>query len=258
MTGFTRQIGLRCRGPRVGLGDAAGGGLHAGKGFFAMSVRAGSSRRTPDGHYGFYSICSVCLPNWRPIRIVVIIYQTHRSVKRLWYSLAMPTLRSHSWLQSHFESIWRTHFADVEKSNSVTIEWSKHNRNRLGAITAKGGTPTHPEKSEIRINSLLRNPAIPEVVITQTIAHELAHYAHGFCSPHPQKFRHPHRGRVIEKELVARGLGTVYNEAEAWLKQNWRGHVHDVLGQPKRRTYARLSLLQNLTARITIRRRVGR
>jgi hypothetical protein len=167
-------------------------------------------------------------------------------------------LRSHTWLVEQLNSIWSQHFADVERLNTVTISWGKHNRNRLGAITAKGGTAANPERSEIRINSLLRNPEIPEIIAQQTIAHELAHYTHGFCSPHPQKYRLPHQGGVIEKELQARGLGDVYNEAEAWLKANWRGHVHDTLGKPRRKSHARLSVLQNFTQGIIGRNRLGK
>ncbi len=165
--------------------------------------------------------------------------------------------RSHVWLQEQLAIIWENYFGDVERLNRVTITWGGTARTRLGSITAKGGSFDCPEHSEIRINALLRDERIPESVVWQTISHELAHYTHGFCSPHPRKFDHPHRGKVIEKELFARNLTDVYVESEGWLKKNWHAHVASTIGhQPrKRRSYDRrsksVSLLSHIRKAIT-------
>lgn len=147
--------------------------------------------------------------------------------------------RSHVWLQEQLTIIWNTHFSDVERLNRVTIMWGGTARTRLGSITAKGGSFDKPDHSLIRINALLRDERIPQSVVWQTIGHELAHYTHGFCSPHPRKFDHPHRGNVIEKELIARNMEDVYRESEAWLKKNWHAHVASTIGPKirKRRNY---------------------
>ncbi len=158
-----------------------------------------------------------------------------------------PTNRNHTWLNDQLDAIWQNHFADVAHLNQVVISWGRSNRTRLGTITAKHGPSDNPTVSEIRLNSLLRDETVPLAVVWQTIAHELAHYTHGFCSPHPRKYRHPHRGNVIERELVKRNLGQVYNEAQAWLKDHWHPYVATSLGrakprQRKRRIYERKSL----------------
>lgn len=165
--------------------------------------------------------------------------------------------RDQAWLESQLEHIWQNHFHDVARLNTVTIQWGRANRNRLGSITGKGGSYNTPEHSQILINSLLRNPEIPESVILQTIAHELSHYAHGFCSPHPQKYNHPHRGRVIENELFKRNLSDVYLESQKWLKQNWYTHVSSTIGVKRRKVKRstngpkRMSLLSHLGKIIT-------
>jgi hypothetical protein len=159
-------------------------------------------------------------------------------------------------LHEQFQTIWNTHFADVERLNTVTITWGGTARTRLGSITGKGGSYDKPDRSEIRINALLRDERIPEAVIWQTIGHEMAHYTHGFCSPHPRKFDHPHRGNVIEKELVARNMTSVYQESEAWLKKNWHAHVASTIGvkrPTKRRSHGSksVSLLSHIRKAIT-------
>jgi hypothetical protein len=177
--------------------------------------------------------------------------------------------RDQAWLEDQLLLIWRNHFADVKKLNTVTIKWGRISRTRLGTITAKGGFNPHdkPEVSEIRINSLLQHETIPQSVIWQTIAHELAHYTHGFCSPHPKKYDHPHRGNVIQKELYDREMHDVYNNAHVWIKDNWHTHVASVahtsplLKRRKRRTYGKrksVSLLSHFGKAITRRRRLGR
>ena len=62
---------------------------------------------------------------------------------------------------------------------------------------------------------------IPEFVIQSTIAHELCHYTHGFNSPLQKLYTHPHRGGIIKKEFLKRGLIDIYVDSKKWLKENW-------------------------------------
>lgn len=174
--------------------------------------------------------------------------------------------RDHQWLEDQLELIWQNHFADVERLNTVTIRWGRAARTRLGTITGRKGTVQAPTYSEIRINPLLQDEKIPKAVVWQTIAHEVAHYCHGFCSPHPRKYDHPHRGNVIEKELFEREFAAVYNEAQAWLKQHWATHVASTIATPqmrrkRRRTYGQrpntVSLLSNIRKIVIRRNRLG-
>ena len=56
------------------------------------------------------------------------------------------------------------------------------------------------------------NEIIPEYIIDLTLAHEMIHYMHGFNSPLPKQFRHPHAGSVVDRELKKRGFGhLIYN-----------------------------------------------
>jgi len=58
--------------------------------------------------------------------------------------------------------------------------------------------------SFIGINALLQHAQVPEYVLITTIAHELTHYAHGFGSPLPRCYEHPHANNVVERELERR------------------------------------------------------
>ena len=53
------------------------------------------------------------------------------------------------------------------------------------------------------------------------IAHELTHYAHGFGSHHPRRYRHPHRGNVVQRELNKRGLGAELRFYTEWTNEVW-------------------------------------
>lgn len=109
------------------------------------------------------------------------------------------------------------HFQDMPIKNQITIAFSRNAKRRLGSIRLS------PDKKESRIliNGIFRNEAIPEQIICSTIAHELCHYAHGFCSPLERKYTHPHAGRVIERELKKRGLHLLYEYEKQWLKNRW-------------------------------------
>jgi predicted metal-dependent hydrolase len=76
--------------------------------------------------------------------------------------------------------------------------------------------------SYISINSLFRDEEVPEYVIDATLAHEFAHYAHGFHSPLTQKYKFPHKGDVVGKELRQRGLEDMVKDQERWIKDKYR------------------------------------
>lgn len=126
-------------------------------------------------------------------------------------------VRDDAWLARHLEELWERHFADVPRANPIDVAFGRPWKTRLGLITL--GEETHA--SYIRINSLLRLDAAPEFIGTVTLAHELVHYAHGFGSTLPRRYRHPHQGGVVERELAARGFGQLIEPYRAWLDECW-------------------------------------
>lgn len=123
-------------------------------------------------------------------------------------------MRDDSWLESRFSQIWQLFFPDVEKKN-VLIRWKGRWKNKFGHIksTKKG--------SEIAINSLFKDPRIPEDIIKLTIAHEIIHYMHGFHSNLPKKYNHPHKHGVVDKELISKGFGYALKFEKEWYKTEW-------------------------------------
>src|SRR5215210_6558264 len=107
-----------------------------------------------------------------------------------------PAERDDDWLVEHLKSVWLTYFADVPIVNRVEIAWLRPWKTRLGLITLREPSGT----TFIGLNSLLQLPAVPDVITTVTIAHELVHYCHGFGSPLPRLYRHPHRGGIVDRE----------------------------------------------------------
>jgi hypothetical protein len=126
-------------------------------------------------------------------------------------------LRDSAWLNEELASLWKRHFADVSHANRVEIRFAASWKTRLGMISLSSDRQT----SNISINGLLRLPEAPVYIARITIAHELVHYAHGFGSPLPTRHRHPHRGRIVERELRGRGLGAEYEVYQAWIRNHW-------------------------------------
>jgi hypothetical protein len=75
--------------------------------------------------------------------------------------------------------------------------------------------------SYIQINSLFQMSEVPEFVVKVTVAHEMVHYAHGFGSPLPRRHKHPHRGGIVKRELLARGMKVEYDEYDEWIYNRW-------------------------------------
>lgn len=140
--------------------------------------------------------------------------------------------RDQEWLENLLADIWYNYFLDIEQTYEVKIGYGRRARQRLGSI---GLDRNNPNISVITINPIYQDLEVPEYVIRATVVHELTHYAHGFNSPHNQRYRHPHSGGVIRREFAERGLEDLYVKQRAWLKQNWSRVVIKHLGLPKPR-----------------------
>ena len=120
------------------------------------------------------------------------------------------------------DNIWKTKFSDVERKNDIIIRWKGRWKNKFGHIKRLKN-----KDSEIGINALFKDEKIPEYIIELTIAHELVHYMHGFNSPHPRMFKHPHKGNIVNKELKKRGYFKEIKMERIWFKNVWlKMHNH--------------------------------
>ncbi len=141
-------------------------------------------------------------------------------------------------LQNLLYDIWDEHFPDVPRKNLVVVKYGKFSKQRLGSIKwsrdlrgikglYKKFKDEHKVQDDERITLIIltryfTNPEVPDFVIKTTLAHEIVHYAHGFNSPLEKRYRFPHQGNIIEKELRKRNLGKELELSEKWLKENWR------------------------------------
>ncbi|MBT3262368.1 hypothetical protein HN992_02445 [Candidatus Woesearchaeota archaeon] len=136
-------------------------------------------------------------------------------------------MRDDEWLNQRFEQIWQLFFPDVEKKN-IAIRWKGHWKNKFGHITTKKDRTT-----EIAINKIFQNLEVPEDVIKLTIAHEIVHYSHGFHSHLPRKYRHPHKGGVVDKDLKTRGFSYMLKKEKEWQKAEWYNLYREITAQRK-------------------------
>lgn len=129
----------------------------------------------------------------------------------------MAEQRSQAWLRRLLADVWAGYFTDTPRVNTVDIAYCRPSKTRLGwiALSESG------QSSLIGINRLLRHPDVPHDVCLVTVAHEVVHYSHGFGSPLPRRYPDPHAGGVVERELVARGLGDSLLRYEAWANGDW-------------------------------------
>ncbi|OIP25177.1 hypothetical protein AUK11_01095 [bacterium CG2_30_37_16] len=130
-------------------------------------------------------------------------------------------MRDDKWLEKELGQIWSRYFVDVTKINKVVIKFGRRARTRLGSIKKLDNG-----SSLILINGLLKELNIPDFIVQATIAHELTHYAHGFSSSHERKFKHPHKGGVVSKEMQIRGLEDILYLQKKWLKENWINYIN--------------------------------
>lgn len=138
----------------------------------------------------------------------------------------MNEIRDNNWLSDLLADIWYKNFSDVPQVNDVKIKFGSPAKTRLGSIKWGRKPIAHNDgpprkRSIITITGYFKHILIPENVVRAVIAHELVHYAHGFSSPLPQLHKHPHKGGIVDKELVARGLGKELKFEKSWMKANW-------------------------------------
>lgn len=125
--------------------------------------------------------------------------------------------RTERWLRGQLDRIWDRYFSDVERANRVDIAFARGWKYRLGMIALSESAAS----TYIGINQLLREPEVPESIITVTIAHELVHYSHGFGSPLPRLYDDPHAGDIVTIDLRRRGLRRELQEYNQWLADCW-------------------------------------
>jgi hypothetical protein len=146
-------------------------------------------------------------------------------------------MRNEEFLENLLYELWENHFCDIPRKNLVLIKYGRYSRRQLGSIKlAREGTrikgllnkkkedyDVQDDKSitVITITRHFENENIPEFVVRATVAHELCHYAHGFSSPLQKRFKNPHQGNIIDKELANRDLLDEQRKADLWLKDNW-------------------------------------
>ena len=124
-------------------------------------------------------------------------------------------MRDDKFLLERLEQIWFLLFNEIPKLNNVNIKFKGKSKNKFGHISKKR------KDTEIVINELFRFDIVPEYIIDLTIAHELSHYAHGFNSPLEQKYKHPHKGGVVTKEMKLRGFDKMLKREKMWFKHEW-------------------------------------
>lgn len=120
-------------------------------------------------------------------------------------------------LEHTLENIWHCFFHDVPRVNFVDIAYGQPWKRRLGLIRLS----LDATRTFIGVNALLRRPEVPDYVLLVTIAHELVHYAHGFGSPLPRRYEHPHAFSVVECEMERRGLGEMVQRCDEWIDNAW-------------------------------------
>jgi hypothetical protein len=117
----------------------------------------------------------------------------------------------------YLNKIWEKYFYDVARINEVRIAYCYPWKRRLGLIRLSLDSMV----TFIGLNALLQMDEVPEYILITTIAHEMAHYAHGFGSPLTRQFDHPHANNVVPRELERRGLGKIMRLCDEWIDKNW-------------------------------------
>jgi len=128
--------------------------------------------------------------------------------------------RDHKWLKFRLEQIWQRYFSDVAIANNVFVKFGRPSMTRLGSI--KFGRRKVDPNTIITINGHFKNMEIPEFVVDAVLAHELTHYAHGFFHPSGPTKQYPHKGGIVRREMIDRGLQDLLKLEKRWIKENWR------------------------------------
>lgn len=139
-------------------------------------------------------------------------------------------MRDEEWLKKRMGQIWQLLFPEVDKLNNVVIRFKGKWKNKFGHIKKIGSD------TEIVVNSLFRYECIPEYIIDLTIAHELVHYWHGFNSPHERKYRHPHAGGIVTRELNKRGFGHLARLEKGFVRGQWPSLYNSLMSKDAKLT----------------------
>jgi len=126
-------------------------------------------------------------------------------------------MRDNEWLKDKFESMYFAYFSDIPRNNKIIVRFKGKWKNKFGHIKLLKNKNT-----EICVNGFFSNEIVPEHIITTVLAHEFTHYAHGFNSPLQKKYKHPHAGGIVSRELKARGLAQFLKMEKLWIKNEWR------------------------------------
>jgi len=111
-------------------------------------------------------------------------------------------------------------------TSSIIIKFKGKSKYKFGHIKRTRNN------TEIAINSLFKDLLVPQYVIDLTIAHELVHYSHGFQSPLPKKFKYPHKGGVVRKELIRKGLANFLRREKLFFKKEWSEIYTEITKKP--------------------------
>lgn len=152
--------------------------------------------------------------------------------------------RKNNDLEEMMYELWDNYFADVPRKNLVLIHFGKKSVRQLGCIRWVGNRSKvkgiYKKKSDehrlqddkrisqITITGYFKDRAVPDQVVRMVIAHEMVHYTHGFHSPLPKLYAHPHKGNIVNKELIKRGLGEPLQLSELWVKENWVPYLRSI------------------------------
>ncbi len=144
-------------------------------------------------------------------------------------------MRNDQWLTTRLDNIWNLLFPEIERKNSVKIYFKGRWKNKFGHIQM-----LKDKSTEIVVNSLFKDERVPEGVIDATIAHELVHYMHGFQSPHKRKYKHPHAGGIVTRELKKRGFAHIMAEERDFIQREWLTLYNDLMGKKKKGLFSRV------------------
>ena len=128
-------------------------------------------------------------------------------------------MRDNHWLAASLDGIHKTYFSDVPINNLLLVRFGRTSKTRFGSIIARSRKDHNQQVTYISINALFKAEEVPDYVIEATLAHEFAHYTHGFHSPLTQKYKYPHKGDVVNKEIRSRGAGHLLIQQERWIKE---------------------------------------
>ena len=125
-------------------------------------------------------------------------------------------MRDNIWLNQRLAQIWEFLFPEVQKPNQVIAKFKGKWKNKFGHIKKIKNNNT-----EIAINGIFAKDIVPEFIIDLTLGHELIHYMHGFNSPLPKLYKHPHAGGIVTRELKKRGFAELLKKEKLWIKNSW-------------------------------------